>query len=96
MVELSGIAKELEDETVRMWERTDHVLDGMKKIEEVSVMLKNGIGEIEVGTKEINAAMTNVNELQVKSGESVEKVLREVSNFKTAEEEAAHVLPLEG
>lgn len=96
MVELSGIAKELEGETVRMRARTDHVLDGMKKIEEVSVMLKNGIGEIEVGTKEINAAMTNVNELQIKSGESVEKVLAEVSNFKTAEEEAAHVLPVEG
>jgi methyl-accepting chemotaxis protein len=95
MVELSGIAKELEEETERMRERTDHVMEGMRKIEEVSVMLKNGMGEIEVGTKEINAAMTNVNDLQAKSGEAVENVLREVSNFKTAEEEATPVLPVD-
>jgi len=87
MLELSGLAKELDAETKRMRINTDHVLEGMRKIEEVSVMLKNGMDEIEIGTKDINATMAHVNDLQIKSGESVELVLREVSSFKTTEDE---------
>ncbi len=86
MLELSGLVQELEGETERMRERTDSIQEGMRKIEEVSVMLKNGMEEIEVGTKELNETMMHVNDLQLKSGESVELVLREVTNFKTRDE----------
>ena len=96
MHELSGTVKELEEETVRMRMRTNSIMDGMRKIEEVSVMLKNGMDEMAIGTTDLNAAMTHVNDLQLKSGESVELVLREVSNFKTAEDGDPPELESEG
>ena len=83
MHELSDIVKELDNETEDMRRHTGHAVEGMKKIEEVSLVIKDGMSEIEDAAKDINVAMAHVNDLQVESGESVEKVLQEVSGFKT-------------
>ncbi len=81
---LSEIAATLDEETKKMRVHTSHVLEGLGKIEGISTMVKDGIGEMEVGAGEVNFAMAHVNELQAKSGESVEEVLREVSSFRTS------------
>lgn len=94
MRDLTASSTSLEGETERMRTHTEHVLEGMRRIEEISGMVSNGMGEIEIGTREINSAMTHVTDLQARSGESVELVLEEVSSFKTQEE--AEVLPKEG
>lgn len=83
MIELTGIAKKLDTETEEMQQHTNQVFEGINKIEEVSLMLKNGMVEIEIGAHDINNAIGKVNTLQLRSGESVKNVLREVSNFKT-------------
>jgi methyl-accepting chemotaxis protein len=84
--ELSGIAVVVSDETRRIRSNTEAVVRGMKNIEEIGTVVKNGMAEIESGTRDINAAMVHVSELQVKSGESVEKLNNEISYFKTRDQ----------
>jgi hypothetical protein len=74
------------DETRRIRSNTEAVVRGMKNIEEIGTVVKNGMAEIESGTRDINAAMVHVSELQVKSGESVEKLNNEISYFKTRDQ----------
>jgi len=81
--ELSGIAVVVSDETRRIRSNTEAVVRGIKNIEEIGTVVKNGMAEIESGTKDINAAMVHVSELQVKSAESVKTLNDEVSGFKT-------------
>ncbi len=83
IIELSGIAKALEGDASVMKDRVGRVSDGMRNIDNAAGMVKNGITEIEAGTKDINAAMVHVNELQTRSGESVEQLVEKVSVFKT-------------
>ena len=82
MVELTGIAKNLMENAELIKTRAGEVSKGMQGLENAAGMVKDGMGEIEVGTKEIDKAMVHVNELQVRSGESVEKLVEEVSVFK--------------
>lgn len=93
MHELSDIVQELDNETEDMRKHTGHAVEGMKRIEEVSLVIKDGMAEIEDATKDINSAMAHVNNLQLESGESVEKVLREVSGFKTEQPDHQTRLP---
>jgi methyl-accepting chemotaxis protein len=84
MVELTGIAKNLKADAELIKTGAGEVSEGMHTLENAADMVKDGMGEIEVGTREIDKAMVHVNELQVRSGESVEKLVEEVSVFKTA------------
>jgi len=81
--ELAGIAAGVSEEANRMSGNTEAVLRGIRSIEEISEVVKNGIAEIEIGTNDMNAAMIHVSDLQVRSGESIEKLREEVSVFKT-------------
>ncbi len=83
MRELSVIAEDLGGETNRMRGHAEQVLEGLDKVEEVASVVKDGMAEIEIGTKDINSAMAHVTELQVRSGDSIERVLVGVSGFKT-------------
>ncbi len=84
MIELTGIAKNLKGDAELIKTRAGEVSAGMQTLENAAGMVKDGMGEIEVGTKEIDKAMVHVNDLQVRSGESVEKLVEEVSVFKTS------------
>ncbi len=84
MIELTGIAKNLKGDAELIKTRAGEVSEGMRNLENAAGMVKNGMGEIEVGTNEIDKAMVHVNDLQVRSGESVEKLVEEVSVFKTS------------
>ncbi len=81
--QLSGIANLVSEETKRIHSNTDAVLQGIRRIEEIGSVVKNGMAELELGTKDINAAMVHVSELQVESGESMKKLNEGVSRFKT-------------
>jgi methyl-accepting chemotaxis protein len=81
--EISSIAAKVGEEAKRMRTNAGAVIDGIKNIEDIGAVVKNGMMEIEAGTKEINTAMVHVNELQMRSGESIEKLNEEVSFFKT-------------
>jgi methyl-accepting chemotaxis protein len=83
--ELAGIAGTVSEETRNMRSRTEEVLQGLKKIEEIGSVVRNGMTEIESATRDINTAMIHVSELQVRSGESIEKLNTEVAVFKTKE-----------
>ena len=69
-----------------MRKHADEVVGALRGIEEISSSVKDAMGEMELGTQEINGAMMQVTDLQAKSGESVERLYREVSAFRTADE----------
>lgn len=85
MQELREIAKAVRADTSLMKDRTAQVSAGMKELEDNSAGVMDGIAEMEGGTREINAAMVHVSELQVRSGESQERLLEKISVFKVGE-----------
>jgi methyl-accepting chemotaxis protein len=72
-------------EAKKVHSNAESVLEGIRGIEEIGTIVKNGMIEIEAGTKDINSAMVHVSDLQAKSGDSIEKLNMEVSHFKTRE-----------
>jgi len=85
MQRLLGIANTIREETRSMRENTAAVITGMQSMEGIGAMVKNGVEEIELGTKDVNTAMTHVIDLQTQIGDSIEKLNTEVSKFKTSD-----------
>ncbi|HUX41129.1 MAG TPA: methyl-accepting chemotaxis protein [Rectinemataceae bacterium] len=83
--ELSAIAAQVSAEAQGMRTNTMAVLEGIKNIEEISTIVEDGMLEMETATRDINSAMVHVTELQMQSGESIERLNGEVSVFKTVQ-----------
>lgn len=85
MTRLSEIAQNLETDADVMKKHASEVSSGMGNLDNAAEMVRNGMTEIEIGTKDINAAMVHVSELQLQSAEAIGKLAEEVSIFKTAD-----------
>lgn len=84
--ELSSIATEVSDEATRMHASTDGILRGIASVEEISKIVRTGMEEMEVGTKEMATAMAAMNDMELKSRASIEKLNEDVAGFKTSAE----------
>jgi methyl-accepting chemotaxis protein len=84
MNSLSTITQEIQDNSERMQESTNEVSSVVTKITGIGDQVRDGIQEIEAGAKDINVAMSNVNELNEKRSLSIDQLHQQVDRFKTA------------
>jgi methyl-accepting chemotaxis protein len=66
----------------RMLSRSDLVIDESRKLENITAEINTGMDEMAVGTREINTAVQNVNQISVENRENIEALIGEVLKFK--------------
>ena len=91
--ELSRIATEVSAEAGRMHASTDGILQGIAGVEEISEVVRTGMEEMEAGTTEMAGAMAAMNDLELKSHASIERLNEDVAGFKTSAEEQEAGIP---
>lgn len=84
MNSLSDTTQNVQDQAASMTENTTSLNKSIEGILDIGNNINDGMKEIEIGIADINHSMTNVNELNQKSGESVDVLVEKVSVFKTS------------
>lgn len=87
MQELSSITGVVKNETGNVNGNVEQILSVIKNIEDFSDQVKVGMSEIDSQTKGMNSIISHVNELQIKSSDSIKKLHDEVSVFKISEDD---------
>jgi len=81
---VNGITMQVRNSSLEMLEGAQEVISESKNLENVTQEITSGIREMASGADQINAAITQVNNISIKNREGIETLLKEVSRFKVA------------
>jgi methyl-accepting chemotaxis protein len=79
---LNELSRQVKDGSMEMLEGSKEVITEGKNLELVTQEITNGINEMAVGADQINAAVTQVNNVSGQNKENIDALVSEVSKFK--------------
>ena len=85
MNSLSNTTQEIQDNAAHVTGNTENINTSIQGILRIGNAIKNGMQEIESGIQDINRSMSQVNDLNERSSESIDNLVEKVSAFKTEE-----------
>jgi methyl-accepting chemotaxis protein len=80
--QLNDITQLVKGESEQMMQGSRTVIEGGKNLEMETHEITNGVNEMAIGAEQINAAVTQINELSGKNRSSINILVDEVSRFK--------------
>ena len=83
MSSLSNTTQEIQDNAAEVTSNSENINNSIEGILEIGHGIKDGMEEIEAGIIDINNSMTQVNELNEKSSDSIDSLVERVAVFKT-------------
>jgi len=81
---VNEITRQVTNGSHEMLEGSKEVINESKNLEKVTQEITSGMNEMATGANQINAAVTQVNDISVKNRNGIETLLKEVSRFKVA------------
>ena len=84
---LSNTTQEIQDNAAEVTSNSQNINKSVEGILEIGHGIKDGMQEIEAGIIDINHSMTQVNELNEKSSNSIDSLVDRVAVFKTKDQE---------
>ncbi|MFO7731975.1 MAG: HAMP domain-containing methyl-accepting chemotaxis protein [Spirochaetia bacterium] len=83
MNSLSNTTQEIQDNAAEVTSNSENINKSIEGILEIGHGIKDGMEEIEAGIIDINHSMTQVNDLNEKSSDSIDSLVERVAVFKT-------------
>jgi methyl-accepting chemotaxis protein len=83
MNSLSNTTQEIQDSSAHVTGNTENINNSIQGILKIGNVINEGMQEIESGIQDINKSMSQVNDLNEKSSESIDNLVKKVSAFKT-------------
>jgi len=87
MSSLSNTTQEIQDNATEVTSNSQNINKSIEGILEIGHGIKDGMQEIEAGIIDINHSMTQVNELNEESSNSIDSLVDRVAVFKTEDQE---------
>ncbi len=88
MNSLSNTTQEIQDNAANVSGNTESIHHSIQGILDIGNVINDGMQEIEAGIQDINKSMSQVNELNERSSESIDNLVEKVAAFKTEPAEA--------
>ncbi len=83
MNSLTNTTQEIQDSAATISENTQEMDESVKSIADIGKQMNDGMKEIEAGIGNINESMVQVNQLNERSSEAIDDLVKRVSAFKT-------------
>ncbi|MFW5710434.1 MAG: methyl-accepting chemotaxis protein [Spirochaetia bacterium] len=83
MNSLSNTTQEIQDNAANVSGNTESINNSIQGILTIGNIINDGMQEIEAGIQDINKSMSQVNELNERSSESIDSLVEKVASFKT-------------
>lgn len=87
MNSLSNTTQEIQDSAAGVTGNTERINRSIQGILDIGNLINDGMQEIEAGIQDINTSMSQVNELNERSSESIDNLVEKVAAFKTESDE---------